>query len=614
MIEEKQNRHKNDIYGMPILGFVFKNQIFIRLMQIVALALFVYGIYMGFMEPTEENTFTSNLFWGLFWSFFIVVSLTTFGRIFCGICPHGFLGKYITKFGLQKEMPEFLKNRFIGIFILFFGWWAVYYAAPDFWRVPLATAWLFVGVTVVAFVMYYIYKDMSYCKYICPIGTLLKSYSKIAPTWLGSYKDDCGSCKTFDCAKACPYNLKPFTFNTKNSMEDCTLCMDCSSGCDAISFSFVKPSKSLFEKFKYNKAEVWAFILITAAISITMGFHHGLNRSAIADDFIWSKTAALSSQFIDFGTLDAVGIFAFTYATIFSIGIVYIGMFIASKILKAPFEKTFYTLGYAFAPLFVIGGLAHLISSFATHEYADIIGGFMYGFGIEGTVENLASRKDAWLSALKVIPFIAVLWGYLILAKRLKQFEASKIKKIFAFIFASSLVTFYLGLQLYSGYIFKTYGMKQGGHSHGASQMQTANNEMFQTVPFKDAILLQSGKEKTSGVVCGMNLVMFYKTNHSAILDGKVRQYCSIHCLSEDLMIKKLPLQDIKVVDVKTLKFIDVKDAFYVVGSGQKGTMSMTSKYAFSSKKDAYGFVKMYGGKVVSFDDAIKLALEDFSK
>ncbi len=367
-------------------------------------------------------------------------------------------------------MPNFLKNRFIGIFLLFCGWWAVYYAAPGFWKVPLATAWLFSSLTMLAFVMYYLYKDMSYCKYICPIGTLMKSYNKMSPTFLNTYKEDCSSCKTFDCATACSYNLKPFTFNKKSSMEDCTLCMDCSDACDSVAFSIVPPSKKLFEKFKFQKAEVWAFILITAAISITMGFHHGLGRSAIVDDFIWSKTAVFAEQYINFGTLDAVGIFTFTYAVLLSIGIVLIGMYVASKFLNSSFEKTLYTLGYAFAPLFVIGGLAHLISSFATHNYADIINGFIYGFGLDTEkVGNLASRRDSWLMFLKVIPYLAALWGYLILAKRLKQFEASKIKKIFAFIFASSLVSFYLSLQIYTGYVFKTYGAKNSNYSHHKS-------------------------------------------------------------------------------------------------------------------------------------------------
>ncbi|MGB3751182.1 MAG: 4Fe-4S binding protein [Arcobacteraceae bacterium] len=470
MIDVKEKRANNDIYKIPIIGFIFKNKPFIRVIQVLTLLLFIYGLYMGFKEPTSENVFTRKLFWGLFWAFFIVVSLTSLGRIFCGICPHGFLGKYITKFGLKKDMPNFLKNRFIGIFILVFGWWAVYYAASDFWRVPLATAWLFVALTIIAFVMYYLYKDMSYCKYICPIGTLMKSYSKISPTFLHTYKEDCSSCKTFECASACSYNLKPFTFNKKNNMEDCTLCMDCSSACDAVAFSIVKPSKTLLEKFKYQKAEVWALILITAAISITMGFHHGLNRTAIADDFIWSKTAVFAEQYINFGSLDSVGIFAFIYALIFSISVVYFGMFVASKFLKSSFEKTFYTFGYAFTPLFIIGGLAHLISSFSMHNYADIVNGFIYGFGLDvQNVGNLANRGDSWLMYLRVIPYLASAWGFFIIFKRLKQFEASKLRKLFAFIFASSLVTFYLSLQIYSAYAFKTYGVKKSGHSHHKS-------------------------------------------------------------------------------------------------------------------------------------------------
>jgi len=120
--------------------------------------------------------------------------------------------------------------------------------------------------------------------------------------------------------------------------------------------------------------------------------------------------------------------------------------------------------------LFIIGGLAHLIHSFFTHNYAEIANGFIYGFGLEaGPVENLASRRDAWLHIFDVIPYIAVLWGYLILAKRMKSFKATKMKKIIAFVFASSLITLYLSTNLYSAYVFKTYGMAKRAHhgSHG---------------------------------------------------------------------------------------------------------------------------------------------------
>jgi len=472
MIEFKDNRDKNDIFGMPMLGYMFKNQKFLMLLRVLVLTVFIFGVYLGFEDPGKENTFTRELFWGLFWSLFMVVTLTTFGRIFCGICPHGFLGKYITKYGLQKEMPSWLKNPWWGLTLIVVGWWAVSYSFPGFYRVPLVTAILFTAITVLAFVLYYLYKDMSYCKYVCPIGSLTKAYHRMSFTWLGSYKSDCNDCRTFDCATACPYNLKPFTFTNKNSMQDCSLCMECSSACDAINFKVVPPGMSLYKKFKIDKIEVWTYILITAAITVTMSFHHGLGRTKIGEFLPWAKSAEYFKGFIDFGTLNPVGLFAFLYAVLITVALVYAGMFVASKALKSDFSKTFYTLGYAFAPLFLIGGLDHLLHSFFTHTYADIANGFIYGFGLDTQeVKNLASRKDGWLNIFGVFKYLAVAWAFFIMYKRVNLFKASKKAKSLAFAFASLLIIFYLFLGLFRIYAINTYGKATNTHmEHAKSQ------------------------------------------------------------------------------------------------------------------------------------------------
>jgi len=133
----------------------------------------------------------------------------------------------------------------------------------------------------------------------------------------------------------------------------------------------------------------------------------------------------------------------------------------------------------------------------------------------------------------------------------------------------------------------------------------------FQTVSKDKAIILQHGKDKLSCPECGMNLPMFYKTNHSSKVGKNVKQYCSIHCLLGDIK-KGSKLTDIKVVDVDSLKFINAKDAFYVVGSSKKGTMSKVSKYAFASKKSAERFAKKNGGEVTDFKGALEKAKEDF--
>jgi len=137
--------------------------------------------------------------------------------------------------------------------------------------------------------------------------------------------------------------------------------------------------------------------------------------------------------------------------------------------------------------------------------------------------------------------------------------------------------------------------------------------KMFQMVPAGQATLLQEGKAKMFCPECGMTLPMFYKTNHAATVEGKVKQYCSIHCIVEDTQ-KGSKLTDIKVVDVTTLKFIAVDKASYVVGSAKKGTMTMVSKYAFANKKDAQAFAKANGGEVVDYQSAYKSAEGDFEK
>jgi nitrous oxide reductase accessory protein NosL len=136
--------------------------------------------------------------------------------------------------------------------------------------------------------------------------------------------------------------------------------------------------------------------------------------------------------------------------------------------------------------------------------------------------------------------------------------------------------------------------------------------KMFQSVPQGKVTLLQEGKAKMFCPECGMTLPMFYKTNHVASVNGKTKQYCSIHCLIED-MNKGAKLTDIKVVATNSLKFIDVNKAYYVIGSHKKGTMTKVSKYAFSSEREANVFVRENGGKVTNFKGAIEAAKADFS-
>ena len=152
---------------------------------------------------------------------------------------------------------------------------------------------------------------------------------------------------------------------------------------------------------------------------------------------------------------------------------------------------------------------------------------------------------------------------------------------------------------------------------YAAGQDNAQNKKMmkkFQSVPVSKATMVQDGDAKMFCPSCGMTLPMFYRTNHAATDKGHSKQYCSLHCLSEDKIKNGADLKDMKVVDNKTLKFIDVQSATYVVGSSKKGTMTMKSKYAFAKKADAQKFADKFGGEVLDFDGAYNVASKGLDK
>ncbi len=134
--------------------------------------------------------------------------------------------------------------------------------------------------------------------------------------------------------------------------------------------------------------------------------------------------------------------------------------------------------------------------------------------------------------------------------------------------------------------------------------------QMPQTVPADQAQLLQSGPGKLYCPNCGMNLVKFYKTSH-ALGD---QQYCSLHCFSEVNSELNGARDKAQVVDFTSLKFIPAAKAHYVVGSDVKGTMTMTSKYAFAEKADAEAFASDHGGEIMSFEAAFAVASKALAK
>jgi len=112
---------------------------------------------------------------------------------------------------------------------------------------------------------------------------------------------------------------------------------------------------------------------------------------------------------------------------------------------------------------------------------------------------------------------------------------------------------------------------------------------------------------------CGMDREKF---GHSRMLidygDGSGLGACSIHCAAVDLAqnIDKDP-KAILVADYQTKNLVDAEKTIWVIGGNKPGVMTRQAKWAFADRKAAESFIKENGGKLASFDDAMKATYED---
>lgn len=94
--------------------------------------------------------------------------------------------------------------------------------------------------------------------------------------------------------------------------------------------------------------------------------------------------------------------------------------------------------------------------------------------------------------------------------------------------------------------------------------------------------------------------------------DGRVVGTCSVHCLAIDMALQTANSpKAIMVGDYDSKKLIDAETAFWVLGGGKAGVMSIRGKWAFEERVGAENFIKANGGKLATFDEVTKAAFED---
>jgi hypothetical protein len=438
-----------NILSWPLVGGLLTHPLSLNVLRSLVLVLFASAIYFGLTYPDEiDNPYTPAIFWSLFWPFFLVVSMVTFGPVFCTVCPHSFIGKYLNKIGPQKLMPNWLRNRWWGLGLLVVSYWVPVYVFPDFLKIPYVSAMYFLVLTAVAFVGFYLYRNMDYCRYGCPIGSVIKSYGKVSFTQLQTDSSACQTCRSFDCVKACQWNLRPYLFEKKNNMQDCTLCMDCAQACDSVEWTVTRFAKQVIEPVKQlDRMTVWVFITLLAVITMAMRFHHALGHSPLKESLPWHQIGSwLETVMPAVPMMDWVGLVALLMAVAMTFTLTLGGLWLASRVSKIDFWTLFETAGLAFGALMLVGALSHIGSFFFLHYAPDLVNAYYWLMDSDSVMKPLASHRDGWIHLFNLFNFLAVIISATVLYRKVGQLKLSGTAFWQTYVLSGLVIWVYLGL------------------------------------------------------------------------------------------------------------------------------------------------------------------------
>ncbi len=231
--------------------------------------------------------------WILWWFLLIAVLLPLASRAWCAACPIPFFGDWLQRrtllgvrvrgaadagghgvvighnryFGFGRRWPRALSNLWpqSAGFLLLATFSAVLLTNP------LATAVTLGGMVIAATGIAVVFRQRTFCRFLCPVGGFLSLYSMPAPVAVRARdRAVCTNCRQKACLAGnergwgCPWLEYPSRLERNNA---CGLCLECLKTCPHDNMSlFLRPPFS--ERRLEGYDEVWkAYLMLALALA-----------------------------------------------------------------------------------------------------------------------------------------------------------------------------------------------------------------------------------------------------------------------------------------------------------------------------------------------------------
>jgi len=252
------------------------------LVRAITFSGFLFAILTGLLgTPVGNRNFVIVAVWIAWWASLILVIVPFLGRGWCAICPIPMPGEWLqngavlgpsqksNKRKTLRGFPKILRNIWLQnvAFTLLALFSAVILTRPS------VTAWVLLGMILLATGMGLVFERRAFCRYVCPVGGFIGLYSQLSPLELRVI--DPQICKMHtekSCYQGnengygCPWNVFPGGMKVNTN---CGLCMECLRTCDFdnIALNLRGFGSDIHPKNKTKTDEAYkAFIMLGSAL------------------------------------------------------------------------------------------------------------------------------------------------------------------------------------------------------------------------------------------------------------------------------------------------------------------------------------------------------------
>ena len=420
-----------------VLNLLVKKKFFPWLVQFAFVLVTAGLVYGGWNITTDDrsvlmqlrNTNLANaLVWAYWWPLLILVTIF-WGRLWCMVCPVEFVTRLLSKIGLKKEPPKFMKSYWVATLLYAF----ISIVAVRYWdihRVPHLMAMYLLLSYSLAIIVGLIFKERTFCRFVCPINILLAFYSLLSKWGIHvepkTMKAVDGQQKSVNpklspklMDATCPSQVN--FLDERHDKRRCQLCMQCVKKCPANTVSFSKGTRSyyLLDTLRMKSAE-YAMAIILIAYSVHEAIHKLPGCSDFLKAFAGFFKSIVPEMIIPGKIMDGLALFV-----IFPCLCIGLFALLNTVVSKVDF-KTSFKYGIAFLlPLGALGELTKGLNKIMTRlpylpsSLADPIG---LNDAEAIAAKEMVVTKIPYTSEIIFVAWCAIFaWGMAIVLKKIKM-------------------------------------------------------------------------------------------------------------------------------------------------------------------------------------------------